>query len=183
MKFPETLVFQGYAAPVRAEVDVADLEVIGEIPAELDGYFVRNSADHAYPPMFENDIFLNGDGMIHQVRIKNGRAHLKTRYVQTEKAKLEREAGRALFGAYRNMYTDSPEVAGRDRNTANTSLVWHGGKLLALKEAARPVELDPETLATIGTHDFGGKLTGDTFTKPQNPKTPKPQNPSLRKNG
>ena len=164
MKFPETLVFQGYAAPVRAELDVADLTVIGEIPAELDGYFVRNSADHAYPPMYENDLFLNGDGMIHQVRIKNGRAHLKTRYVQTEKVMLERQAGRALFGAYRNMYTDSPEVAGRNRNTANTSLVWHGGKLLALKEAARPVELDPETLATIGTHDFGGKLTSDTFT-------------------
>jgi carotenoid cleavage dioxygenase len=164
MQFPDTLVFQGYAAPVRAEVDVIDLEVEGTLPPELSGYFLRNSADHAYPPRFENDIFLNGDGMMHQVRIAQGRAHLRTRYVQTEKLALERAAGRALFGAYRNPFTDDPAVAGRDRNTANTSVVWHGGKLLALKEAGRPMEIDPVTLSTVGVHDFGGKLTSQAFT-------------------
>jgi len=164
MRFPDTLVFRGYAAPVRAEVDIFDLEVEGAIPAELEGFYVRNSADHAYPPMFENDLFLNGDGMLHKVSISGGRAHLKTRYVQTEKLKLERAAGRALFGAYRNMFTDDPSVAGKDRGTANTSVVWHGGKLLALKEAAQPVEVDPNTLETLGTYDFAGKLSSDVFT-------------------
>ena len=164
MTFPDTLVFNGYAAPVRAEVDVYDLEVEGTIPPELNGYFVRNSADHAYAPMFDDDIFLNGDGMLHQVRIAGGHADLHTRYVQTEKLKLERAARRALFGKYRNMFTDDPSVAGKDRGTANTSLVWHGGKLLALKEAALPIEIDPETLATIGTYDFNSALNSHTFT-------------------
>ena len=162
--FPDTPVFRGYAAPVRIETHIPDLEVTGTIPLELDGAFIRNSADHAYPPMFEDDLFLNGDGMLHKVTVKDGRASLTTRYVETEKLKLERAAHRVLFGAYRNMFTDDAAVAGADRSTANTSVVWHGGKLLALKEAARPVEIDPATLTTIGIHDFGGALTSDTFT-------------------
>jgi carotenoid cleavage dioxygenase-like enzyme len=164
LRFPDTPVFRGYAAPVRIEGTVHDLEVIGEIPAGLEGDYVRNSADHAYPPMYENDIFLNGDGMLHRVRIEGGRASLTTRYVETEKLQLERAAGKALFGQYRNPFTDDPCVAGRDRSTANTSVVWHGGKLLALKEAARPVEIDRNTLATVGTYDFDGALASETFT-------------------
>jgi carotenoid cleavage dioxygenase len=164
LAFPDTPVFRGYAAPVRIEGDVHDLEVIGTIPAGMNGDYIRNSADHQYPPMFEDDLFLNGDGMLHRVRIANGRASLKTRYVETEKLKLERAAGRALFGRYRNQFTDDPSVAGVDRGTANTSVVWHGGKLLALKEAARPMAIDRETLATIGSYDFDGALKSQTFT-------------------
>ncbi|HEX8382630.1 MAG TPA: carotenoid oxygenase family protein [Sphingomonas sp.] len=164
LAFPDTPVFRGYAAPVRIEGDVHHLEVIGTIPPELNGDYIRNSADHQFPPLFEDDLFLNGDGMLHRVRIENGRASLKTRYVETEKLKLERAAGRALFGRYRNPFTDDPSVAGIDRGTANTSVVWHGGKLLALKEAARPMEIDRDTLATIGSYDFNGTLKSQTFT-------------------
>ena len=162
--WPDTLVFKGYAAPVRIEGEVRDLEVVGVIPPQLDGAYIRNSADHQYPPKFANDLFLNGDGMLHKVRIKDGHADLATRYVRTEKFGLERAARKALFGAYRNMFTDDPAVMGRDRSTANTSVVFHAGKLLAIKEAARPMLIDPITLETIGTYDFGGKLTSQTFT-------------------
>ena len=162
--WPDTPVFRGYAAPVRHEGDVYDLEVIGTIPPELDGAYVRNSADHAFPPMYANDLFLNGDGMLHKVRIKNGKADLSTRYVQTEKLKLERAARKALFGAYRNPFTDDPSVAGKDRSTANTSVIFHGGKLLATKEAAKPMRIDPDTLETLGTYDYEGRLKSESFT-------------------
>jgi carotenoid cleavage dioxygenase len=164
LRFPDQLVYRGYAAPVRIEGTVHDLEVEGTIPPELDGAFYRNSADPAYPPLLGSDIFLNGDGMVHMVRFENGHADLKMRYVQTDKLALERQARRALFGAYRNPYTDSPEVAGRDNNTANTSMLWHHGKLYALKESGRPFELDPATLETLGERDFNGTLKGRTFT-------------------
>lgn len=164
LRFPDLLIHKGYAAPVRIECDVHDLEVIGQIPDGLDGAYVRASADHAYPPLHGADIFLNGDGMIHMIRFENGHADLKTRYVQTEKLKRERAARRALFGHYRNPFTNDPSVAGADSNTANTSVLWHGGRLFALKEAARPMRLDPRTLETLGSWDFDGKLTGQTFT-------------------
>ena len=164
LKFPDDPVFSGYAAPVRIEGEVHDLEVIGKIPDGLEGAYIRNSADHAYPPLHGKDIFLNGDGMVHRVRIQNGHADLNMRYVRTRKFQLERESRRALFGAYRNPFTDSPEVAGEDANTANTSVMWHHGKLYALKESGRPYELDPESLATRGESDFGGQLSSKTFT-------------------
>ena len=112
MQFPDDVVFNGYAAPVRIEGHVHDLEVIGRIPPELEGIYIRNSADHTYPPLHGKDIFLNGDGMAHSVRIQGGHADLTMRYVRTRKFQLERQARRALFGAYRNPFTDSPEVAG-----------------------------------------------------------------------
>ncbi|HEX8300703.1 carotenoid oxygenase family protein [Sphingomonas sp.] len=162
--WPDTPVFTGYAAPVRIESDTYDLEVIGTIPPELDGAYIRNSADHAFPPKYASDLFLNGDGMLHKVRIRNGRADLSTRYVKTEKLLLERAARRALFGAYRNPFTDDPSVSGKDRSTANTSVIFHAGKLLATKEAARPMLIDPDTLDTLGTYDFNGALESETFT-------------------
>lgn len=162
--WPDTAVFRGYSAPVRLEVDICDLEVVGTIPEGFDGAYIRNCADHAYPPMYADDIFINGDGMLHKIRFKNGRASLQTRYVQTEKLRLEREAGRALFGIYRNPFTDDPSVAGKNRSTANTSVIYHAGKLFATKEAAKPVLINPDTLGTLGEYDFGGKLKGDSFT-------------------
>ncbi len=164
MQFPDQLIYRGYAAPVRIEGEVRDLEVLGSIPPELNGAYFRNSADPRYPPLLGKDIFLNGDGMVHSVRFDNGHADLMTRYVRTTKFELEHQARRALFGAYRNPFTDSPEVAGQDNNTANTSVLWHHGKLYALKESGRPYELDPATLQTLGECDFQGQLKGKTFT-------------------
>ena len=164
LHFPALLIYRGYAAPARIEADVYDLEVDGAIPAGLDESYYRLSADPQYPPLHGRDIFINGDGMVHRVDMRNGHSDRKTRYVRTPKFLAERAARRALFGAYRNPFTDDPAVAGLDGNTANTTAFWHHGRLYALKEAARPVCLDPETLETRGSWDFGGRLTAKTFT-------------------
>lgn len=164
LRFPDHPVFKGYAAPVRIEGDVYDLEVEGHIPMELNGAFYRASADHQYPPRLGTDIFLNGDGMIHMVRFENGHADLKTRYVRTPRLIAERSARRSLFGAYRNPFTDDPAVEGVDRGTANTSVLWHHGRLYALKEDSRPTRLDPATLDTLDSWDFDGALKSKTFT-------------------
>lgn len=164
IRFPDTLAFRGFFAPSRVEADVHDLEVHGTIPDDLDGAFVRVAADTQYPPGHPDDIYINGDGMLTKIRIKDGHADLRTRFVRTERFRREGEARQSLFGAYRNAYTDHPSVLGVDDGNANTAVVWHGGKLLALKEAARPYELDPHTLETRGVVDFDGQLPGRTFT-------------------
>jgi len=71
----------------------------GSIPTDLDGAFYRAAADAQYPPSHPDDIYINGDGMITMVRIKDGHADLKTRFVRTERFKRERAARRSLFGA------------------------------------------------------------------------------------
>ncbi|MEI8635206.1 carotenoid oxygenase family protein [Vibrio sp. PP-XX7] len=71
---------------------------MGRAPPELEGTYYRSSADHAYPPRHNNDIFLNGDGMLHMVRFDGGHADLATRFVRTRKFELERQSRHALFG-------------------------------------------------------------------------------------
>lgn len=163
-RFPEDWIFQGINEPVRVELDITDIEVEGELPGDMQGAFYRVGPDWQYPPKLGRDVLFNGDGAVSMFEFHGGRASLKHRYVRTEKFRLERSAGRALYGAYRNPYTDDPSVRGRRRGTANTNIVLHGGALLALKEDSPPVELDPYTLETRGDWLFSGSLTSPTFT-------------------
>ena len=164
MKFPNTPNYTGPMTPVRIEGDVVSLEFEGEIPAGLDGAFYRVQPDPQLPPRLADDIFFNGDGMVTMFRFRDGHVDLKQRWVRTDKWKLEREAGHALFGAYRNPQTDDPKVKGRYRGTANTNVLFHGGRLLALKEDSPPVAMDATTLETFGYWDFDGQVTSPTFT-------------------
>jgi carotenoid cleavage dioxygenase len=156
--------FQGINAPSRIEVDLHDLEVEGELPADLDGGFYRIAPDRQFPPRFLDDVPFNADGTISMFRFQKGRVHLKHRYIQTERFKAERAAGRALYGKYRNPFTDDPSVQGKSRNLANTTPLVFNGTLFALREDSPPIALDPLTLETRGDWDFGGTLTGPTFT-------------------
>jgi carotenoid cleavage dioxygenase len=166
LKFPETTNFTGFFAPSGVEADVAHLPVIeGAIPPELDGSFYRVAPDPRFPPIAGDDIWFNGDGMVSRFRFKDGAVSLQQRWARTDKFRLEHEAGHALFGAYRNPLTDHDSVRGEVRGTANTNVVVHAGKLLALKEDSPPVWMDPETLETIDPqYRFGGKMTSETFT-------------------
>ena len=151
--------------PSRYEVDLEDLEVVeGVVPPELNGAFYRVHPDPQFPPRLGDDIWFNGDGMVSMFRFRAGRVDLKQRWIRTDKWKLEHEAGKALFGAYRNPLTDDPAVKGRFRGTANTNVLVHGNRLWGLKEDSPPVAMDPDTLATQGYWNFGGKLTSQTFT-------------------
>ena len=163
-EFPDIPMFRGIQAPSRIEVDLHDLEVQGEVPRHLDGAFYRVAPDHQFPPRFLDDVPFNADGTVSRFLFESGRVHLRHRYVRTERFELERAAGRALFGRYRNPFTDDPSVQGRSRNLANTTPIVWDGKLLALREDSPPIALDPITLETQGDWTFHGSLGAPTFT-------------------
>jgi carotenoid cleavage dioxygenase len=165
VRFPDEPGFQGRFAPVRLEGEIRGLEVTqGEVPAALDGTFYRVGADPAWPPFVERDFYFNADGMVAMFRFKNGYVDFRSRYVRTPRFIAEREARRSLFGAYRNPFTDAAEVAGISRGLANTNVYWHAGRLLASKEDSAPIQLDPDTLDTIGEYTWDGNLTSQTAT-------------------
>ena len=163
-KFPHTPSYTGPFEPIRIEADVGDLDIEGDIPADLDGAFYRVQPDPKFPPLLGDDIAFNGDGMISMFRFKNGRVDFKQRWCHTDKWELEEKAGKALFGAYRNPLKDDPSVKGRYRGTANTNAYFHGGYLFGLKEDSPAVAMDANTLETFGYHDFDGQVTSPTFT-------------------
>ncbi len=164
-RYPDAPEFTGLNAPLGEEYEIPDLAIEGRIPAGVEGVFFRAVPDPAFPPFVEDGAaVLSGDGMISTIRIAGGKASFAIRYVQTERHKAEVAAGRALFGKYRNPFTDSPEVKGFDRTVANTTPVWHAGRLLMTKEDGRPYRVNPRTLETMGRYDFGGKLKSQTMT-------------------
>lgn len=163
--FPASPDFTGLNAPLGVEGDHRRLEVTGTIPADVRGAFFRAVPDPAFAPLFDDDNVLSGDGMVSRILFNaDGAVDYAIRYVDTVRHQAEVAAGRALFGRYRNPFTDAPEVAGLDRTVANTTPVWHAGRLLMTKEDGRPYRIDPANLDTLGSHDFGGKLRSQTVT-------------------
>ncbi|KAI3572760.1 carotenoid oxygenase [Fusarium oxysporum f. sp. albedinis] len=131
---------------LRFEADAYELEVIGSIPSDIHGVFYRVQPDHAFPPIFaETEIPLNGDGNVSSFTIKDGHVDFKQRYVRTPK----------LVAKLQNVLKGT---------TANTHVVFHDNKLMALKEDARPMELDPITLETLGYIDYHGTMRAPIHT-------------------
>jgi carotenoid cleavage dioxygenase len=163
--------FGGFNAPSRVECDIYDLVVHGKVPEEIDGIWYRSIPDPQYAPMLGDDTMLSGDGMVSSFVFENGHVDFKMRYVQTDRWRNERKARRSLYGLYRNPYTDDPSVRGRNlggkgmsRGVTNTTPIFHGGRLLALKEDSLGWELDPITLETRGEWNYQGKLKSQTMT-------------------
>lgn len=147
---------EGAFAPWPNEGEIHDLVISGGIPADLRGTFYRNGPNPQYIADDRYHVF-DGDGMVHGFRFSDRGVGYRNRWVRTEKFGLERAAGRSLFGGMRNRWRD-PSVADRSGNVANTHVIRHGGRLLALYEAGFPMELDPGTLETRGPWDFHGRL-------------------------
>jgi carotenoid cleavage dioxygenase len=158
----------GAYAPVRDELFVDDLEVEGRIPAALHGVYMRNGANPAFPPLSRYHLF-DGDGMIHAVELRDGRASYRNRFIASAGLGIERREGHAVFGGLGEFVIPPPEIlaeAGMMKNTANTNIVRHADRYLALMEAGKPTELSRE-LATIGEFDFGGQLSGPMTAHPK----------------
>jgi len=166
--FPDNVFLKGPMGPAGVECDAPDLVVEGELPADLQGVYFRNGPDPLYPPR-EGDEYhwFHGDGMIQRFEFADGRVSWKNRWVRTEKYTLERAAGQSLFGVLGNPLKADPAVADEHYNTANTHVVWHGNKLLALMEGTIAVELKPDTLETVGNFDYDGRIEGPITAHPK----------------
>jgi carotenoid cleavage dioxygenase-like enzyme len=135
----------GNYAPVSYEVTATDLPVEGRIPESLSGRYVRNGPNPK--PGAVSPHWFYGDGMVHGVELAAGRARwYRNRWIRT------------------STFTDDTPVLRRDltidrtAGVANTNVVHHGGRTLALVETSFPYALT-DTLDTIGPYDFDGKLT------------------------
>jgi carotenoid cleavage dioxygenase-like enzyme len=157
---------QGYYAPLLMECDAPNLPVTGAIPGELNGWLYRNGPNPQFAPRGPYHWFA-GDGMLHAFHVENGRVAYRNRWVQTPKWKLEHAECEGLSDAFGTPRFSDPRIVELGSTTANTSVVWHGGRLLALEEGHGPFEVDPVTLAPRGSFDFAGKLAGPMTAHPK----------------
>lgn len=127
---------------------MTDLEVVGTIPADLCGVYLRKGTNTHFPPLGRYHPF-DGGGMVHSAVFENGAVTYRNRWVRTDAWKEEDAAGRAVYKGFFDT------LKGREdqplKNTANTDVVWHaGGAVGTWHMAGGPYRLDPITLETLG---------------------------------
>lgn len=133
-------------APVAEERRLLSVPLEGRIPDGLRGTLFRNGPNPRNPEPRAH--WFMGDGMIHAFRIGAAGVDYANRWVRTARwAEAAGEGG------------DS-----RPGGVANTSILAHADRLLALEEQHLPVEIDPVSLATGEAVDFGGGLAAGPFT-------------------
>ena len=140
---------QGNWAPVKEELTVSDLEVKGEVPKEINGLYIRNGMN---PRSGFSDHWFFGNGMLHGFNFEDGKVSYKNRYVRTPYYEKDLD----IIGSFGDL-SASP---------ANTHIIKHADRFLALEEAHLPWEVD-ENLDTKGAYDFSGKLKGAMTAHPR----------------
>ncbi|MEV6130027.1 carotenoid oxygenase family protein [Streptomyces violaceusniger] len=153
----------GHYAPMAVESTVWGLTVHGSLPPELTGRYLRNG--HNPPPGVVPSHWFKGSGMVHGLRLRDGRAEwYRNRWVRTPALHSAMETAAGGEGAGAGGEGMDPGDAGADgaadlvASVAGTHVIEHAGRVLALQEANLPYELTAE-LATVGAYDFEGKLT------------------------
>lgn len=163
----------GVFAPVDDEVSLDDLEVVGAIPRDLTGAYLRNGPNPKFPPLGSYTYPLDGDGMVHGIWLEDGKARYRNRYVMTKGLQAEVRAGRALWGGVMTPIAPDAELAGDldpspdgGKLLLDINVIRHAGRYLALGEGVQPYELTPE-LASVGACDFGGRLPEGVCAHPK----------------
>ncbi|WP_328540323.1 carotenoid oxygenase family protein [Streptomyces sp. NBC_00344] len=138
----------GAFAPVTEELTVFDLPVTGRIPRELDGRYLRNGPNVLGLEDPRAHHWMLGDGMVHGVRLREGRAEwYRNRWVRS--AAVSQKLGEP-----------GPGPVPDNDFACNTHVIPYKGRILAMQESGPlPYELDGE-LNTLRPYDFRGSLSG-----------------------
>lgn len=136
----------GNFAPVHDELSVENLSVEGELPQDLLGIYMRNGANPEFKP-FSYDYPFDGDGMLHAIYFKDGKAGYRNRFIVTDQLQVERRLGKAVYGG-----VSCPFI--RDQNRLNPEdpkipvklgrfihVIRHAGIYLALHEGTSAYEV------------------------------------------
>ncbi len=144
----------GAWTPNYEEWDADDMDVIGEIPADIDGVYVRNTENPAHGVIGKYHPF-DGDGMLHMMRFKDGKATYRNRFIRTRGFEAEQEARRPLWIGF----TGKPGAEerpgsgchGHIKDASSTDVVVHGGEILtSFWQCGEGYRLSPDNLETLG---------------------------------
>ena len=152
----------GAFAPLADESNFTNLPLLkGAIPADLNGVYLRAGPNPRFMPNGRYHPF-DGDGMVHAAEFRGGRLTVRNRWVRTDAWETENAAGAATHWGIRDSMVGRSDKPMRD--AANTDLVAHHGKVLALwYMAGDAYEIDPISLQTLGKQNAiassGGKIS------------------------
>ena len=159
---PWLLAFESVRAP---ELAAALTTVAGQLPGQLTGVLWRNGPaeherfGHRYGHWFD------GDGMVQAFSFDGAGVTHRARVLDTPKRRRESRARRRVLPAFGTLPPDAGPIRGPDdMNVANTSIVHHGGRLMALWEGGSAMEVDPDRLSARGFLTWRDDLAGMPFS-------------------
>ena len=152
------------------EHEIDHLEVKGEIPSWLEGSLIRNG-----PGMVKADKsrkhWFDGLAMLHKFNIKNGQVGYKSKFIDCEAYRSTRKSGkieysdfatdpcRSLFGKVQTVFETNPSIT----DSAKVNIGKIGDKTMALGEPLMQIQIDPDTLDSLGVFHFdkdpGSRMT------------------------
>jgi all-trans-8'-apo-beta-carotenal 15,15'-oxygenase len=160
-KTPWTLGFDG----LQADVEPMRLTLQGRLPHGLQGAFFRNGAARHQLGGQRYHHWFDGDGMVQKYQIGDGAIVHRGRFVRTPKFIADSAAGRPVRQAFGTHPPGAERLASPDDiNVANTSVVQHGGELMALWEGGSATRIDATTLETRGPKVWSPDHAGMPFS-------------------
>jgi carotenoid cleavage dioxygenase-like enzyme len=152
--------------PQTTEWDASELDVLGEIPRDLAGVYLRNTENPliAAGPLYHP---FDGDGMLHAIAFQGGSASYRNRFVRTLGLGAEQAAGRQLWSGIaerpeRAERTDGWGARGRMKDASSTDVVVQRGVALSsFYQCGDLYRLDPLTLEDLGRESWGGRFPAE----------------------
>ena len=148
----------GAWTPNFDEVNASAMEVIGEIPADIDGVYLRNTENQVHAPIGRHHPF-DADGMIHMISFADGKAEYRNRFVRTRAFAAEQEAGRSLWAGLIEHPSRSTRpgwgAQGSLKDASSTDVIVHAGRVLSTHyQCGEGYRLDPYTLEQFGIESW-----------------------------
>jgi carotenoid cleavage dioxygenase len=147
-----------YAPTLNTGTVGENLEITGELPADMDGAYLRNGPNPQFKPKNLYHPF-DGDGLVHGLYFRDGEVTYRNMQVDTACLQKERQAQEAIWPGVMGPFDFTlPDFPIKD--TANTDIILHQGKLISLwYNSGIPYTLDPLTMENTGPLEFGSRLT------------------------
>ena len=124
--------------------------VEGKIPKDINGQYLRNGPNPKFLPIHYVYPY-DGDGMIHQLKINNGKVSYRNRFVKTQGLVAEEKAQEALYGSLMRPIRPDPKYFDSFfdamvpvKNVANINVANISGSIVAFYEGMPAYELDSE---------------------------------------
>jgi len=152
---PHESAFLRNLEPVSKELSFDRLSVTGAIPPGLNGVLLRNGPNPCHPQ--ERRHWFEGDGMLHMFAFANGAVSYRNRWLPTRRLLRQQAAGASA----------APASGDFDDGVANTNVLVHAGRLLALEEAHLPLQLNSLEATSAASTSFGGRLAGPFTAHPK----------------
>lgn len=156
---------EGWKTVGRESLGPSMATVEGKLPVGLAGVLYRNGPAVFDRAGFRYQHWFDGDGMMNAWRIQGGAVQHRARMIATPKFVREQQAGRFLLPAGGTTVPGALPIRNNDdMNTANTAVIRHHGRLLALWEGGSATELDPDDLRTLGPVTWREDMVAGPFS-------------------